>query len=501
MVKMVPYEGFACPCGAGDVVLRESYKPKTRGSLTPSRYSLGALTHQSYSMGTSRNAECSNCKHLLHKITVLEEIVDMYMHPEQHTVNSAALFHEVYSNMGKLDLEAGLLSTTNVFTVETKNKDGGGRKLTTTRKDTTLTFQCPILTSTNYTIWRMRMQVLLEIHGEAIETRNLGADSVKDARLQTLITEFETMKMFDNGTKDEYAVKLSGIASKSVTLGEVMSKHKLVKKFLTSLPRHFVHIVAALEQVLDLKMTGFENVEEDVAYILEVVDEVEVKDMVGATHKTKVNVTPRKNVKIIGKRVSRSVNRLYKAQLKLGKEAGKGWKIHHLDVKTDFLDSDRMKLDSTLKSWVFYNACTKRRCKESVEVSRGKDCIEIKQERYAIKILKEAGMEDCNATLCPMEPKLKLLKAKDEPEVETTQYRKMVGSLRFLLHTRPDLTYSVGVVSRYMQSLRESLARAIKQILRYFKGTTSFGIKYNHSNEMKLVGYSDSSHNVDIDDG
>ncbi|GKB12952.1 replication protein A 70 kDa DNA-binding subunit B [Tanacetum coccineum] len=161
MVKMVPYEAFACPCGAEDVVLRESYKPKTHGKLyyacprskprentfgckfflwkeervrllvgsprasttpiyspgssstpiyspgssTPPRYSPGASTPQSYSPGTSRNAECSNCKHLLDKITVLEATVDMYMHPEQHTVNSAALFHEVYNNMGKLDLE------------------------------------------------------------------------------------------------------------------------------------------------------------------------------------------------------------------------------------------------------------------------------------------------------------------------------------------------------------------------------------------------------------
>ncbi|GJT23930.1 hypothetical protein Tco_0893867 [Tanacetum coccineum] len=32
-MKMVPYEAFACHCGAGDVVLRESYKPKTRGKL------------------------------------------------------------------------------------------------------------------------------------------------------------------------------------------------------------------------------------------------------------------------------------------------------------------------------------------------------------------------------------------------------------------------------------------------------------------------------------
>ncbi|GJS69281.1 hypothetical protein Tco_0702122 [Tanacetum coccineum] len=130
--KIVPYEAFACPCGAGDVVLRESYKPKTHeervrllvgspGASTTPIYSPGSSSTPIYSPGSSstpiyspgssstpiysRNAECSNCKHLLDKITVLEATVDMYMHPEQHTVNSAALFHEVYNNMGKLDLE------------------------------------------------------------------------------------------------------------------------------------------------------------------------------------------------------------------------------------------------------------------------------------------------------------------------------------------------------------------------------------------------------------
>ncbi|GJW50489.1 hypothetical protein Tco_0091840 [Tanacetum coccineum] len=158
---MVPYEAFACLCRAEDVVLRESYKSKTCGKLyyacprskprentfgcefflwkeeqvrllvgspgasttpiyspgssstpiyspgssTPPRYSPRASTPQSYSPGTLRNAECSNYKHLLDKITVLEATVDMYMHPEQHTVNTAALFHEVYNNIGKLDLE------------------------------------------------------------------------------------------------------------------------------------------------------------------------------------------------------------------------------------------------------------------------------------------------------------------------------------------------------------------------------------------------------------
>ncbi|GJS29180.1 hypothetical protein Tco_0489800 [Tanacetum coccineum] len=89
----------------------------------------------------------------------------------------------------------------------------------------------------------MRVEVLLGIHGvwdvvdpglvdakkdniEAIKTRNLGADRVKEASLQTLITEFENLKMSYNGTIDEYAAKLSGITSKSAMLGEVMSEHR-----------------------------------------------------------------------------------------------------------------------------------------------------------------------------------------------------------------------------------------------------------------------------------
>nr|GFC35732.1 hypothetical protein [Tanacetum cinerariifolium] len=46
-------------------------------------------------------------------------------------------------------------------------------------KDTTLTFQCPILTSTNYTIWKMRMKVLLEIHG-VWDVVDPGSDDAKN---------------------------------------------------------------------------------------------------------------------------------------------------------------------------------------------------------------------------------------------------------------------------------------------------------------------------------
>ncbi|GJY25713.1 hypothetical protein Tco_0400439 [Tanacetum coccineum] len=75
------------------------------GPSTPPSYSSRPSTPTNYSLGSSRNGECSNCKHLRGKISVLKATMEMHMHPEQHTVNSAALFHEVLHEMEKLDLE------------------------------------------------------------------------------------------------------------------------------------------------------------------------------------------------------------------------------------------------------------------------------------------------------------------------------------------------------------------------------------------------------------
>ncbi|XP_076893371.1 secreted RxLR effector protein 161-like [Bidens hawaiensis] len=63
------------------------------------------------------------------------------------------------------------------------------------------------------------------------------------------------------------------------------------------------------------------------------------------------------------------------------------------------------------------------------------------------------------------------------------------------------MAYYVDIVSRYMQSPRESHGMAIRHLLRYLKKTTSYGIKYGKNGSKRLVGYSDSSHNIDKDDG
>ena len=54
---------------------------------------------------------------------------------------------------------------------------------------------------------------------EAIKSRHMGAGRVKEARLQTLMAEFERLKMKESDTIDNFVGKLSEMTSKSAALG------------------------------------------------------------------------------------------------------------------------------------------------------------------------------------------------------------------------------------------------------------------------------------------
>jgi Reverse transcriptase (RNA-dependent DNA polymerase) len=137
-----------------------------------------------------------------------------------------------------------------------------------------------------------------------------------------------------------------------------------------------------------------------------------------------------------------------------------------------------------------------------IEINQGKGVATLCQQGFAQKILKECDMMSCNSTKIPMEARLKLSKNSESQPVESHKYRSIVGSLRYLLHTRPDLALSVGIVSRFMESPKEEHMAAVKQILRYLKGSTGVGFTYRKSpvRNVNFVGYSDSDLAGDVDD-
>ena len=137
-----------------------------------------------------------------------------------------------------------------------------------------------------------------------------------------------------------------------------------------------------------------------------------------------------------------------------------------------------------------------------IEVNQEKDKITLSQSAYAAKILIAGGMQGCNPCTVLMEPRFKLSKDSSAPATDATLYRSIVGSLRYLTHTRPDISFAVGYVSRFMEAPTTEHFAAVKRILRYLAGTLSYGLHYKKGEEKKntkLVGYTDSDMAGDID--
>nr|GEV03595.1 ribonuclease H-like domain, reverse transcriptase, RNA-dependent DNA polymerase [Tanacetum cinerariifolium] len=136
-----------------------------------------------------------------------------------------------------------------------------------------------------------------------------------------------------------------------------------------------------------------------------------------------------------------------------------------------------------------------------IEVTQTGGNLSIKQSAYANKILREAKMIDCNETLIPMDPRTRLTENTEGTLVNSTDYQSLIRCLRYLLHIRPDLWYSVRLLSRFMQEPKEQHMKAIRQVLRYVKGTKDYGITYKHNGGNKIQGFSDSSYGVNTQEG
>ncbi|KAH9670830.1 hypothetical protein KPL70_017126 [Citrus sinensis] len=135
-----------------------------------------------------------------------------------------------------------------------------------------------------------------------------------------------------------------------------------------------------------------------------------------------------------------------------------------------------------------------------IEVNQKEEGIFISQESYAKEILKRFKMNYCKPISTPVECGVKLSKYDEGEDIDPTFFKSLVGSLRYLTCTRPDILYVVGLVSRYMENPKTTHFKAAKRILRYIKGTINFGLLYSFSNDYKLIGYSDSDWGGDVDD-
>jgi transposase InsO family protein len=125
--------------------------------------------------------------------------------------------------------------------------------------------------------------------------------------------------------------------------------------------------------------------------------------------------------------------------------------------------------------------------------------ISISQRQYAVNMLEQYGMADCKPVSTPMLPGLTLTKemgAKSEEESKLIKgtYISAVGSLMYLaIQTRPDISYTVGVLARFNSNPGEEHNKALKHLFRYIQGTLDYCIIYSKKSPSlyKFIAYID----------
>jgi hypothetical protein len=107
-------------------------------------------------------------------------------------------------------------------------------------------------------------------------------------------------------------------------------------------------------------------------------------------------------------------------------------------------------------------------------------------------MLKKFQMEDSSPISTPMVVGCKLSKDDVSPNVDQRTYRSMIGSLLYIIASRPDIMQAVGMVGRYQSSPKQSHLVAVIRIFKYLKGTMNYGLWYPRHQNFQLTTYSDA---------
>nr|GEU70347.1 uncharacterized mitochondrial protein AtMg00810-like [Tanacetum cinerariifolium] len=118
----------------------------------------------------------------------------------------------------------------------------------------------------------------------------------------------------------------------------------------------------------------------------------------------------------------------------------------------------------------------------------------INQSKYALESLKKNGFESCDPVDTLLVEKSKLDEDKEGKAVDPSHYRGMIGTLLYLIASRPDLQFAICMCSWYQARPIEKHVHTIKRIFRYLRGTIHRGLWYSKDSSVALTAFADADH-------
>ena len=101
-------------------------------------------------------------------------------------------------------------------------------------------------------------------------------------------------------------------------------------------------------------------------------------------------------------------------------------------------------------------------------------------------------MGNCRSMSTPMITNWKKFHASEIELVDPTLYHQLIGSLMYLVNTRPDICFAVNSLSQFMVEPGRVHWGATKHVLHYLQGTLDYGLDYRQGDGVRLAGYTDS---------
>ncbi|XP_021685295.2 secreted RxLR effector protein 161-like [Hevea brasiliensis] len=127
-----------------------------------------------------------------------------------------------------------------------------------------------------------------------------------------------------------------------------------------------------------------------------------------------------------------------------------------------------------------------------LEAKQVQDAIFVSQRKYAVDLLKRFNMLNCKIAVTPMNLNEKLQVDDGTVQVNASHFRSYVGGLIYLMHTRPYIIFSIGVISRFIHSPSKHHLDATKSVLCYVTVIIDFGLWYGRVSDFRLIGFIDN---------
>lgn len=125
-------------------------------------------------------------------------------------------------------------------------------------------------------------------------------------------------------------------------------------------------------------------------------------------------------------------------------------------------------------------------------VARSPQDIYLCQRKYTLEIITECGLLGCKNAGSPMDQNHKLSLAQSDLLTDSECYRRLTGHLIYLLPTRPDLAYSVHILTQFMQQSHEENWLAALKTLRYLKGSIRQCVPFGVNTMFSVTGWCDA---------